>query len=654
MELTLTPAWSIELASDAAPARLAATELQRTLRRMGGPALPIVEAASGPRIALRHGESGDGFVRAPDAGGLLLRGDGPRGLLYGVYSLLEAMGCYWIGPGAERLPRRSRLSLPAEALADRPALAGRGLVIGHDHFLDQAEAWVDWAARARLNTIFIHTISQGLALGACHLERWRSRRAAILPLIRQRGLRLELGGHHLRDMLPRALFRSRPELFRHDGARRNPDHNCCPSNPETLDLLRERATAFFQSFPEAEVYHLWPDDVSGGCWCRCPRCAGLSPADQALTAANALADALARLRPEARLAYLAYHDTEEPPARVSPRPNVDLLYAPRPRSYAHSLGAAANPINTAYAARLQANMAHFGPGAGPRTAAFEYYLDGILFKSALPPLPEVIAADMRHYRAAGVGAVHTLLTGDRPWLVAPLNAGLFARLAWDPEADLGALLDAELTARAPRSPQALGAAYSALGTAWRAALDLDPAELAMRAEPLRARDVVADPPADMLDFMAAPKPYSERRLERLRAAADQIAAGRAAWEIVRAAAFADAPALEAERAEWEAGALLIEFLAARQALYVLAGRHAPRPRLREAQAAAQAALDALLAWATDHVPPRARPGHTLLRSIFQLHLDAVYDRKLAPLWGRATLRAHRAAALAAQLFGASR
>jgi len=646
VDLSLSPAWSIELTSEAQPARLAAEELQRALRRMGGPALPIVAAATGPRLALRHGPDGDGFVRAPDAGGLLLRGEGPRGLLFAAYDLLEALGCRFIGPGAERLPRHERLALPAEALADRPALPARGLIVGHDHFLAAAEGWVTWAARARLNTIFIHTVGAGLPLGACRLASWRARRAAVLPLVRQRGLRLELGGHHLRDMLPRALFRRRPELFRHDGRSRTPDFNCCVSNPDTLAVLHERGAAFFAQFPEADVYHIWPDDILGGGWCRCPRCAPLSPADQALTATNALAEALAAARPGARLSYLAYHDTEAPPARVEPRLNVELLFAPRPRSYAAGLGDPGSATNAAYTARLAANLAHFGGRGSGRAAAFEYYLDGILFKSALPPLPDVIAADMRHYRDAGVGAVHALMTGDRPWLAPPVNASLFARLAWDPERDPAQLLAGELAARAPRSPAVLAAAYEHLGAAWHAVLDLDPAERAARAEHGALRDVVAAPPADVLDFMAAPPPFSERRLQRLRGAGEQLARGRAAWRAVGAAAFADAPALEAERAEWEAGALLLEFLATRQELYVLVGRAAPRRRIGEAHAAAQAALDALRGWAAAHVPARARPGHDLLRAIFQLHLDRVYDEHLAPPWARASLRARRAAVIA--------
>ncbi|MBX0331042.1 DUF4838 domain-containing protein [Oscillochloris sp. ZM17-4] len=487
MDLTLTPTWSIELESDSPVARFAAEELRRTLRRIGAPDLPVLARADGPRILMRHGPGGDGFLRAPDAGGLVLRGDGPRGLLYATYDLLEALGCRWVAPGpdGERLPRHERVTLPAAGLADRPALAGRGLIIGHDHFLSEAKPWVEWAARARLSAIFIHTIGRGPAMGACRLASWRARRRAILPLIAARGLDLELGGHHLSDLVPRRLFRERPELFRHDGARRTPDYNFCPSHPETQAVLRERGAAFFAAYPEAQIYHLWPDDVLGGGWCHCPRCAGLAPADQALLAANTLGEALAALRPDARVSYLAYHDTEDAPRAMRPHPQVELIFAPRPRSYGQSIGDPASPINAPYAARLAENIALFGQGGAfkrgepslenlPRSSVFEYYLDGILFKSSLPPLPELIAADLAHYRDAGVGSVHALMTGDRPWVSAPLNAHLFARLAWSPEQDVAALVAGYAAARAPRAPEALARAYAALGAAWRAALDQPP------------------------------------------------------------------------------------------------------------------------------------------------------------------------------------
>ena len=648
MELTLTADWTIALDSASQPARLAAEELRAHLGLLGAPDLPVRSAAPGPRIALRHGPTGDGFMRAPDEHGLVVRGAGPRGLLYAVYDLLEALGCRWVAPGVAgtHYARHATVTLPNVAIADRPALAVRGLIIGHDHFLDEAEGWIIWAARNRLNTLFVHTTIHEPALGACRLALWRARRRTLLPLLRERGLRVELGGHHLRDLLPRRLFRDEPTLFRHDGTRRTPDHNLCVSNPRALARLCETGAAFFRAYPEAEVYHLWPDDLRAGGWCHCPTCAALSPADQALTAANALAATLAGVRPDARVAYLAYHDTEGAAARVVPHPNLSLLFAPRTRSYAVGIAA---PANATVAARLDAGAAAFGatdnqPRAQrPNVAVFEYYLDGILFKSSPPPLASVIAADMAHYRAAGVGAVHVLLTGDRPFAWAPVNAYLFARLAWTPGSSPTALIADYAAARAPACADLLTQAYGALEAAWQPALARDPA-LEPPARPTRARDPVAAPPADILDTIGEPRLTLERRLEAMRVAADHLTHGRAVWaEIFAAGAAAH---LADERAEWELGALLLEFLRLRQQLYVLAARNASQHAITDALAEAQGALDALLTWATRHVPPNARAGHRLLRAAFQLQLDHIADRRLLAPWARLGLRARRAADLA--------
>lgn len=650
MEQTLSSAWSIELASDDPTARLAAAELQATLVRLGAPRLPIVAGVNGLRIVLHHGLEGDGFVRAPDAAGFHLRGEGPRGLLYAVYDLLEALGCRWPAPGpaGERVPMLEQVTLPKQAVADRPALARRGLIIGHDHFLSEGEAWIIWAARRRLNTLFIHTTIQRLALGACRLSSWRARRAQLLPLIRARGMRLELGGHHLRDLLPRRLFRRAPELFRHNGLRRTPDHNLCPSSPQALELLRRNAGAFFRAYPEAELYHLWPDDLRAGGWCCCAECAALTPADQALIVANALAAALAAVRPAAQLSYLAYHDTEAPPAVVAPAPNLCLLFAPRLRSYAVGVGA---PPNALVAERLRRGLRGFRQpkGAPVEAAVFEYYLDGILFKSAPPPLPNVLAADLRYYCDVGVAGVHALLTGERPFRWVPVNAHLFAQLAWNPDADPVAALADYAAARAPGSAAALAEAYSALETAWQPALARDPGAPEAEETP-RQYDLVAVPPADVLDLIVSGPPANERRLEAMLAVEAGLSHGERAWRSVLADPAGGAQLAE-EYAEWQLGAALLRFLRLRQELYVLAERRAASSVLRAQLDKAQSALDVLMTWSEQHLPPRARPEHRLLRVALQLQLDHIADRHLLAPWHRLSLRVRRAAALARHALG---
>ncbi|MDW8405386.1 DUF4838 domain-containing protein [Chloroflexus sp.] len=643
MNYLLTAHWAIEAPSEHVTARFAAHELRRAIQRMGGPALPIAGHATGQRIALRHGHAGDGFVRMADERGLVLIGEGPRGLLYAVYGLLEALGWRWVGPGPgdECVPRCAQISLPTETVAEQPALARRGLVIGHDLFLAQAEAWIAWAARARLNTIFIHTIGAGaMPLGACRWHYWLQRRARLWPLITERGLRLEIGGHHLRDAIPRRLFRRQPDLFRYDGRRRVADGNPCPTNPATQALVREWARSFFTAEPNASVYHLWPEDRLGGGWCACPQCRALAPSDQSLILANVIAEVLAELNPTARLAYLAYHDTFAPPQRVRPAANVEVVIAPRQRSYANGIGDATNPLNGPVAAQITALRAAFPAGA----SVFEYYLDGILFKSALPPLGETIAADVRAYHEWGLDGVHVLLTGDRPWLAVGPNPHSFAALAWHPQRDPAALRGEYAATRAPAVAALLDTAYATLATAWRHALAITPAEV-RRQHDGQWHDPITHPPRDLLDGYDTPPPHREQRLAALHEALDALPAGEAALAAALHAAVAERAALAADAAEWSASALLLRFLAARQEVAVVQARRAPLARQQQALAAARAAHADLLNWAARHVPPPARAGHRLLRALLALHLDHLESRIALP-WRHAQMRWQRLRELA--------
>jgi hypothetical protein len=632
----LSDAWSIEVRSPDPVAHFAARELQQGLQRMGGPALQVRPWSDGPRILLSCGAEGDAFTRSRDQQGLALRGAGSRGLLYAVYELLEALGCRWIGPGAagECWPQYSAVTLPAGGMASQPALTGRCLVLGQDVFLAEAEDWIVWAARNRINTVFVHVTDQWPALLACHLATWRRRRAALLPLLCERGMRLELGGHLLSNLLPRRLFRHMPQAFRFDGEQRTSRFNFCPSSPQALAELRRRGRAFVRRFPEAHVYHFWPDDLPGGGWCACPQCAALAPADQALLAANELADMLAVARPEARLSFLAYHDTAGPAPVVRPHANLLLTYAPRLRSYAAGIAESANERNRPCWQDLRAAQAVFQDAAG--TQVFEYYLDGILFKSALPPLPQIIQADLRAYAAAGMQQVSVLLTSDRPWLATPLNAYLFARLAWDPDQDPCELVATYAAGRTPQAAGELLQVYQAWSELWQPALDLRPAEQGMTAAVGRPR--LAQPPADVLDYMATERLLRERRLEHLSRIEPLIANGEAAWQAFLAKG-ASLPVLVAEYAEWDASVRLLRLLLARQELYVLEDRRASRASLRQALRQARQTLAGVRAWGDRHLPqPQQRAAFLLFRMLPQLHLDAVEDRCLAQPLRRVGLR----------------
>src|SRR2546427_720965 len=120
--------------------------------------------------------------------------------------------------------------------------------------------------------------------------------------------------------------------------------------PERLAERLPPDVAFVDRMAEAGATDLalWGLDLFGGGWCACSGCATLTPSDQALRVAQAVAD---RRGAAGRIFHLAYHDTLTPP-RGRPGPQVWAEFAPRERCYAHALHDAACATNAPYSDAL--------------------------------------------------------------------------------------------------------------------------------------------------------------------------------------------------------------------------------------------------------------------------------------------------------------
>jgi len=653
--------WHIVCTSADPVAGLAVAELGSTLQGITGREVPAeMERSEGkPALVLSHGDGEqDGFrwEARPDADGgdeyipdirsIELQGHNPRGLLYAVYSLLEALGCRWVAPGTggERIPRGVRFDLPEEPVADEyirvetPALPGRCLIIGHYAFMQEVEEWIVWAARNRLNTIFLHVIEGPLALGAAPERQWQQHKGMAVALARQRGMTIEHGGHGLAGLLPRRLFKRMPGAFRYHDGRRRPDHNFCPTCAEGLAVIQKNAEAHFRAHPEVDVFHVWPDDIAGGGWCECERCREYTPAEQGLLAINAIAEALEGVNPAAQVAFLAYHDTEDVPAKVRPRPNVCVSWAPRKRCYAHATDDGACAVNVPrYAETFRAQAEHFRAAGAQPPRVFEYYLDGILFKSLLPPLATVMQRDLRFYRDAGAHTVQALMTGDRPWTAPQLNVWLFARLAWNPDQDLDRLLADFSRATFGSESADLPAYYRALKAAFQLALDVVPEQIKIEFE-LGLLELMNNPPADMGDPAFAPPEVLRRKSQANAGIADLVEEAARHLEAARPAA--EPQAWEAERAEFDLARAWLGFDLSRVRLYdAIASRPVP-PEARQHLDDAQAALDEALAWGEAHIEDaRFRRNFSGIHRVFwQGRLNAIRANYFAGRWGAWMLR----------------
>lgn len=148
---------------------------------------------------------------------------------------------------------------------------------------------------------------------------------------------IEYEEHMLAFLLPRDLFEKHPDYFRMDenGNRVN-DANGCPSNPGTLAEVHKNAINIGRNYvPTNNRYYFWLDD--GGGICHCNDCKNYNAADQALIFENVIIKALKDINPDAMLAHLCYHNTVDPPLKITPNDDIFLEFAPFTRSWSAPL-----------------------------------------------------------------------------------------------------------------------------------------------------------------------------------------------------------------------------------------------------------------------------------------------------------------------------
>lgn len=222
---------------------------------------------------------------------------------------------------------------------------------------------------------------------------------ALIDEANDAGLRVEYEMHALRALLPEIEFSFHPEWFRmnKDGERVT-DYNLCPSNPEAMDYLAERAAvAVRRLYRSTDRYFLWTDDAKDS-FCHCKECSSFSPSDQQMKILNHILRRLRRDNPEASLAYLAYYDSLTPPEKILPDEGIFLEFAPYERDFHRPLCESVDREN------LEKLLAVFGRRGAK---ALDYWYDNSCFSNYKKPPKElradaaVIAADFEYYKSLG-------------------------------------------------------------------------------------------------------------------------------------------------------------------------------------------------------------------------------------------------------------
>ncbi len=428
----------------ALPIAFAARELQRYVKEMSGAELPIVTAPSRkPAVvlvsrsleqdkrALEDPREEDHYRLNIDARTLRIEGATARAVLFGVYDILERLGCGWCVPGDDVVPIRGTLELAPLRVDTRPAFQYRMMLDFPMLSVAQTIAISDWIAKNRMNWVRECPNAHG------EPKAWYDRRDRVVPELKQRGLRLIVGGHTMHTWLPETNSASHPEWFAYDSdARKAP--TLCVSNPEMTAELIQNMQRFLDRCPEADVIDLWHTDSEVFCHCsKCTRGVVIEggkqkpPADAVQAAyvisyiefVNRVAAAIARSHPNVKIGPLIYSQTDRamPDGCPAPADNVLIGLAHFHRdSYRPLVGGPKSAINLRFLGNDLTWIAK-----SKHSYIYEYFNSWVA--PYIYPGAQVIVRDLQTLEALQVQGVSSDMYG-----YSPVNMYVAARALWSP------------------------------------------------------------------------------------------------------------------------------------------------------------------------------------------------------------------------------
>ena len=403
----------------------AATEFRDWTAKLTGVTLPVVTNAH-PAKAVRMRTvsdsrlGDDGFRLRTDGDDLRIEG-GVRGVLYGVYEILERFGGIgWFASYSTLVPEVDRLAVP-DGLDEThvPAFEMR-----EEYFYDVSTDG-DFAARLRLNGNF------------CDLKERHGGKFGRVGA----GLR----SHTFWELLRVEEYgRTHPEYFSMRGGKRvvsdDPKHETqlCLTNPDVVRIVADNLIAAIRRDPTALRFGVSQND--NVIHCECEACAAVDTeegghAGTVVRFVNAVAARVKEVFPDKFVQAAAYQYSRRP-VKSSYADNVLLELCPLECDCAH-------PIATG---RFGENVDFREDLAGwskktPRLFIWNYVTDFNCFPMPFPNL-RTLPCDVRYFRDCGV----KWMSPEGPYQgrgadLQELKGWLLAKLMWNPDLDFEAHLN---------------------------------------------------------------------------------------------------------------------------------------------------------------------------------------------------------------------
>lgn len=367
----------------------------------------------------------DGFKIESGRKGVLITASESRGLLFGVYALLEEAGCSFFYPGKneETVPQKKKIQFLAGAKVFNPLLEHRGIALYglQESSIDLGKEMVDWMAKNRFNLILISEDRPSDSPGPAHGSIWKEVHSHLLMELQHRGFVIEMSEHCTHVFFPPSLHVDHPEWFAlNDGERKlgklSYNGQMCYANPDGVEYYATELAAYASIHPEFNIIGTWPLD--GGNYCECEAC---KDPQTVFRAAMRVAEKVKDAQPDMIVEYLAYKpQTWQPPDMEEIPANMSVLWCPDHGSMDN----------------LASEWIRKSTNAGG-VYKFEYNLgDNYRSRSNVLLRPEFSANQAYKACEMGYRGVISLFLPMENWWRSSFNHYFFARACWDREYDV--------------------------------------------------------------------------------------------------------------------------------------------------------------------------------------------------------------------------
>lgn len=370
----------------------------------------------------------DGYALTAAGGDLFIQGSSDRGVLYGVYGLLERyLGCDFLSERVEHVPVWPEAELPEPDEVRVPAF---------------------WYRSSSWNVLARHP----------EFVMKRGMNASIYePFPEELGGSIQYNGfvHTFKLYIPdEEFFETHPEYFCMVDGKRMPGaySQLCLTNEDVFRIMLERVLKSIEAHPECEIVSLSQND--GFNPCTCPECAGVDAeeggyAGTLVRFVNRLAREIGKKYPNITVDTLAYRQTRQPPRLTAPEPNVCVRMCTIESCFSHPIAecsdeSAAEKVDGKETTSLVEDMEAWGRIC-KKMFVWDYTTN---FHHYLAPFPNlaVLQKNVQWFIRQNVTGLFEQGNGESvSGEFGELRAYLISRLMWEPDGDVSAWTDRFLT-----------------------------------------------------------------------------------------------------------------------------------------------------------------------------------------------------------------